>query len=68
MYITKDGERLYLKSWSYNAALILATWKSPGGHEETAVFEKLDQVENYFVGLFWEPVIIDRREQGRRSA
>lgn len=46
---------------------ILAAWKSPGGHAESAVFEKLDQVENYFSGLFWAPVIIDRREQGRRS-
>lgn len=54
----------------YNSRLfpILATWKTPGGHKETAVFGKLDQVENYFFGLFWAPVIIDRREQGRRSA
>ncbi len=58
--------RITLTSY-YNTAGILATWRVGTG-KHSALFDNMDAVYNYFVGLFWEPIIIDRREHGRRSA
>ena len=58
--------RITLTSY-YNSAGILATWHAGTG-KHSMLFDNLEAVYNYFIGLFWEPVIIDRREQGRRTA
>ena len=39
---------------------ILASWRT-GTVKQTALFDNLDAVYNYFCGLFWEPVFVDRR-------
>lgn len=64
--------KITLKSW-HNTG-ILATWHT-GTVKNNIVLDSTDAALNYFVGLFWEPVIIDRRGprpvilyDGRRSA
>ena len=49
--------RITLTDWTHGPG-ILATWNAG---RESAVFDSLEHVQAYFIGLFWEPVFVDRR-------
>ena len=40
---------------------ILAAWQQ-GSVIQSAVFDDMEHLNGYFIGILWQPVFIDRRE------
>lgn len=50
-------QKIVLTDWPHGPG-ILATWD---GGRCSALFDDLEHVHGYFIGLFWRPVFVDRR-------